>query len=113
MCKEEQIMDFTGTWDVVSSPDFDDDYLHIEVAPYVRLRQGGDRIDGEYHLGLQTGNLDGRLEGNDRIVFSFEGMDEMDVVNGAGTATLKDGRMIFKLMYHLGDDFTFECERRR
>jgi len=64
-------------------------------------------------LGLQTGNLDGRLEGDDHIVFSFEGMDEMDVVNGAGTATLKDDRMIFKLMYHLGDDFTFEGERRR
>jgi hypothetical protein len=111
--KEEQIMNFTGTWDVVSSPDFDDDYLRMEVAPYVRLRQEGDRIDGEYHLGLQTGNLDGRLEGDDRIVFSFEGMDEMDAVNGAGMATFKGDHMSFKLMYHLGDDFTFECERRR
>jgi hypothetical protein len=111
--KEEQIMNFTGTWDVVSSPDFDDDYLRMEVAPYVRLRQGGDRVEGEYHLGLQMGNLDGRLEGDDHIVFSFEGMDEMDAVNGAGTATLKDDGLIFKLMYHLGDDFTFECERRR
>jgi len=40
MCKEEQIMNFTGTWDVVSSPDFDDDYLRMEVTPHVRLRQG-------------------------------------------------------------------------
>jgi hypothetical protein len=41
--KEEKIMSFTGTWDVVSSPDFDDGYLHMEVAPYVRLRQEGDQ----------------------------------------------------------------------
>ena len=33
-------MNFTGTWDVVSSPDFDDDYLRMEVAPHVRLRSG-------------------------------------------------------------------------
>ena len=62
---------------------------------------------------VQSGDVDGRLEGDDRIVFSFEGMDEMDPVNGAGTATLKGDRMIFRLMYHYGDDFTFECERRR
>jgi hypothetical protein len=33
-------MNFTGTWDVVSSPDFDDDYLRMEVTPHVRLRSG-------------------------------------------------------------------------
>ena len=54
--------------------------------------------------------MDGRLEGDDRIVFSFEGMDEMDPVNGAGTAMLKDDRLIFKLMCHYGDEYTFECE---
>ena len=106
-------MDFTGTWDVVSSPDFDDDYLSMEVAPYVKLRQEGNRVEGEYQLGLQTGDLDGRLEGGDRIQFTFEGMDEMDEVHGAGTATVKGDQMTFMLMYHMGDDFTFECKRRQ
>ena len=106
-------MDFTGTWDVISSPDFDDDYLSMEVAPYVRLSQEGNRVEGEYHLGLQTGDLDGRLEGNDRIRFTFEGMDEMDEEHGAGTAMLTGDHMTFTLMYHMGDDFTFECKRRQ
>ncbi len=105
-------MDFTGTWNVVSSPDFDDDYLHMEVSPYVSLRQKGNRVDGEYHLGLQSGDIDGRLDGDHRIVFSFEGMDEMDPVDGAGTAVLKGDHLTFRLMYHDGDDYTFECERR-
>ena len=26
-----------GTWDIVSSPDFDDDYVNEEGAPYVEL----------------------------------------------------------------------------
>ena len=40
-------------------------------------------------------------------------MDEMDPVSGAGIATIEDDRLIFTLMYHLGDDFTFEGQRRR
>jgi hypothetical protein len=104
-------MNFTGTWYVVSSPDFDDDYMGMEVEPYVKLSRKGDRIDGEYHIGLQSGQIDGRLQGEDRVLFSFEGMDEMDEVNGTGTIELQGDRLIFKLMYHMGDDFTFECER--
>ena len=54
-----------------------------------------------------------RLEADQRAIFSFEGMDEMDIVNGAGTLLLEGERLIFKLMYHQGDDFTFVDERRK
>lgn len=104
---------FTGTWEVVSSPDFDAEYLAMEVAPSVRLRQAGNAVVGDYQVGLQTGHLDGRPEGADRNMFSFEGMDELDIVSGVGTLTLKGDRLIFTLMYHDGDDYTFECARRR
>jgi len=104
-------MSFTGTWYVVSSPDFDDDYLREEVEPYVKLKQVGDRVDGEYHIGLQMGSIDGRLQGKNQILFSFEGSDEMDEVSGAGTATVEGDRLTFTLMYHGGDEFIFECER--
>jgi hypothetical protein len=33
-------------------------------------------------------------------------------VHGAGTIRLEGDRLIFTLMYHDGDDYTFECERR-
>ncbi len=105
-------MDLTGTWDVVSSPDFDDDYLHTEVEPYVKLYRVGNRIEGEYHLGLQYGDLDGQMKGDNRAVFRFEGMDEMDPVDGTATATLEGDRLIFVLSYGPGDEYTFECERR-
>jgi hypothetical protein len=54
-------MDWTGTWDVAASPDFDD-YLWMEGQPYVKLEQKGSRVEGEYQLGLQSGNIDGRLK---------------------------------------------------
>jgi len=106
-------LDFTGTWQVVSSPDFDYDYLCMETTPYIKLRQAGDRIDGEYHIGLQTGIIDGRLQSENQMIFSFDGMDEMDPVSGAGVAVIEGDRLTFTLMYHLGDDFTFECQRLR
>jgi hypothetical protein len=42
-------------------------------------------------------------------LFSFEAMDEMDPISGAGTVTLQDDRLIFRLLIHFGDEFTFEC----
>ena len=106
-------MNCTGIWDVVSSLDFDDDYLRMEVDPYGKLYRVGNRVEGEYHLGLQSGDLDGLPEGDDRAVFRFEGMDEMDPADGTATATLEDDRLIFVLSYGPGDEYTFECQRRR
>lgn len=83
----------------------------METRAHVTLRQAGNRVEGKYHIGLQTGTIDGRLQDACHIIFSFEGMDELDPVNGAGTATLEDDRLTFTLMYHMGDTFTFECVR--
>lgn len=105
-------MSFTGIWQVMSSPDFDDDYLEMETEPYVELRQTGDRVDGQYHLGLQRGNIDGHLQDKNQMIFSFEGMDEMDEVNGAGIATVEGDHLTFTLMYHRGGEYTFECKHR-
>jgi hypothetical protein len=71
-------MNLTGKRRIVSSPDFDDDYLRLEVEPYVEMTQRGSHMSGMYHVGLQQGDIDGRLEGEDWVGFSFEGMDEMD-----------------------------------
>jgi hypothetical protein len=52
-------MDFTGTWEVVSSPDFDDEYLRLDGAPYVTLHQKGKFVKGEYSIGVMSGTIDG------------------------------------------------------
>ena len=62
---------FTGTWEVVSSPDFDEGYLRMEVDPYVILKQSDERVEGKYQVGLQTGTLDGWLE-RQKYVFDCE-----------------------------------------
>jgi hypothetical protein len=45
-------MNTTGIWRIISSPDFDDAYLRMEVEPYVELMQTGSRVSGTYHVGL-------------------------------------------------------------
>ncbi len=74
-------MSVVGSWRVVASPDFDDAVLHAEGAPWITLRQEGGRLVGAYRIGLQSGGLDGRLQGDGRAVLTFEGMDEMDPVD--------------------------------
>ena len=110
-------MRMIGTWEIVSSPDCENEYLNEQGTPYVRLQQDGDRIGGEYHIGLQNGSLDGRPQPDGSILLSFEGMDETTEVHGAGTARLQDDRLTFtlmyhQLMYHQGDDYTYAGTRR-
>jgi hypothetical protein len=106
----ELLTDLAGTWVVISSPDFDDEYLGMETTPYVVLDQGDHEITGDFHIGLISGSLSGVIEG-DRVRFSFDGMDEMDPANGAGTITIQGETMTFTLEFHHGDAFTFACVR--
>lgn len=99
---------YTGTWRIASSPHFDTEELASQGPPYVRLRQQGERIEGEYEFACQRGNLDGRPDGTERVIFSFEGMDGEALVNGAGVATLQGDRLLLKMMYHFGPDRTLE-----
>jgi hypothetical protein len=66
----------------------------------------------EHHIALLNGTLDGRPQPDGSVFFSFEGMDEMEEVHDAGVATVQDDRLLITLMYHQGDDYTFEATRQ-
>src|SRR5215211_5247891 len=105
-------MDFNGIWRVVSSPDFDDEYLRLGGVPYVTLRQNGEFVKGEYEIGVMCGTINGGAN-SDFVDFHFQGNDEMEEAFGEGQATVDGDRMTFELWQYLGDEWTFECERRR
>lgn len=107
-------MDFSGTWDVVSSPDFRDEHLAVGrgISPHVTLRQNGEYVKGDYEIGAMGGTIDGGAH-SDFVDFHFRGNDDMEEVFGEGQATLEGERLIFELWYYLGDEWTFICERRR
>ncbi len=76
-------MDFTGTWDVVSRPGFDGEYLRLGGAPYVTFRQNGDFVSGEYEIGLMGGTTNG---GAHIDFVDFQENDEMEEAFGEGHA---------------------------
>ena len=100
---------FRGHWRVISSPDFDRETLELETTPYVRVEGDKFAFEGSFHIGLIRGEFDGRLDGK-RVLFSFEASDELESVHGAGTMSLINERMEFRLMIFRGDEFTFICE---
>lgn len=108
--EEDAALVVSGTWNVLSSPDLDDDYLSMETTPYLRLEQSGLEISGEFQVGLIRGSISGRSEGR-LVLFSFEGTDELDPVHGAGIIVLHEETMLLRLMFHEGDAFTFVCSR--
>ncbi len=73
----------------------------------------GDRqlVTPSYHVGLQQGEIDGRIEGEGRVGVSFAGRDELDEVHGRGELRIEAAQARFGLAYHQGDTFTFICER--
>ena len=102
-------MDFSGIWRVVSSPDFDEEYLRIGGAPYVELRQKGEFVKGDYEIGVMCGTINGSAH-SDFVDFHFQENDERKDAFGEGEATLGD-RPVFELWHYNGDEYTFECER--
>jgi hypothetical protein len=102
-------MDFTGTYEVVESPDFAEEHLR---PGYVILRQNGEFVRGEYEIGTMCGTLNGGVN-SDFIDFDFQGNDEMEEAFGEGEATLDGERLNFELQQYHGDEFTFVCERRK
>lgn len=102
-------VNFTGTYEVVSSPDFAEEHLR---PGYVTLRQRGKYVKGEYEIGTMRGTLNGGVN-TDFIDFDFAGSDEMEDAFGEGEATLDGDHLTFELRHYCGDEFTFECLRRK
>ena len=68
---------------MVSSQDFDDEYLHLTGEPYVTIRQTGKFVKGEYSIGVMGGTIDGGAH-SDFVDFHFHGNDEMEEAFGEG-----------------------------
>jgi len=78
-------------------------------APYVTLRQNGEFVKGEYEIGITCWNINGGAN-SDFVDFHIQGTTRWK----KPSEKAEDGdRMTFELWQYLGDEWTFECERRR
>ncbi len=78
--------------------------IDLVVPGYITFTE--DRL-GAFQFGTVEGSLDYHIEpyGNgERLVFSWEGSDDMDPVRGRGWVMIKEGQLHGQLYFHDGDD---------
>ena len=97
-----------GRWRIVEADLWDRDYLDLVAPASITIGADG---HGEIAFGAMEAGLD--LEYSPTMVFfTWVGFDEMDEVNGSGTAELlDDGTIEIEFAYHLGDEAMLKAER--
>jgi hypothetical protein len=97
-----------GKWRIVEADLWDRDYLDLVEPAHITFEDDG---LGEFAFGCVHGGLD--CEYSQRtIFFTWQGFDEMDEVNGDGSAELDDdGSLEIEIRFHLGDEATLKAQR--
>ncbi len=108
--------EFAGRWKFIEAVDMVEDYLNHSTDPYllIQVNEIGE-AKGSYQFGTQEGYIDGRVERDNqynKLIFSFEGWDEADLVNGSGTFCAESGdTFLFAMKYENGDTFRIRCRK--
>ncbi len=113
MVKESE---FAGKWKVIEAVDMVEDYLSQSPDPHLLIQvDENNEVTGSYQFGTQDGYIDGRFERDNeslKLIFSFEGWDEADLVNGSGTFCFESGDIfLFTMNYENGNTFSFRCQK--
>jgi hypothetical protein len=74
-------MSLIGTWHIYEMEMWDKGYFNMEVQAYIKI---GKNLLGDFQFGLVEGSLDGELDGEKKLSFSFDGADENDPCSGRG-----------------------------
>ena len=90
-----------GRWRIFEADLWDRDHLDLVEPAMMTIRADG---HGEIAFGAMQASLD--LEySRSMVFFTWAGFDEMDDVNGSGSAELLDnGSIEIQFAYHLGDE---------
>ena len=102
---------FEGVWRIVSMSAFDDECLHEEVPAFIEFNKRG---NGEFQFGYVHGFMDCRLtdrNGEPTVEWTWDGNDEMDQVQGRGSAVLKGAQLHGMIFLHKGDESEFVAKK--
>ncbi len=107
--------EFAGKWKVIEAVDMVEDYLSQSPDPHLLINvDEKNEVTGSYQFGTQDGYIDGRFERDEeslKLIFSFEGWDDTDLVNGSGTFLVESGdTFLLTMNYEKGDTFSFRCQ---
>ena len=107
--------EFAGKWKVIEALESAEDYLSLSPDPHLLINvDEKNDVTGSYEFGVENGYIDGQFERDKeslRLIFSFEGWDETDLVNGFGTFCFESkDTFLLTMHYHTGDTFRLRCQ---
>ena len=95
-----------GKWRIVEADMWDRRHLDLVEPAHMTIRSDG---HGEIVFGALQAGLD-IAYGTAVIFFTWAGFEEMDEVNGSGSAEMQDdGSVEIEFAYHLGDEATLKA----
>lgn len=108
--------EFAGKWKLIKAANMVEDDLSLSADSYLLIQVNEKNVvTGSYQFGSQEGYIDGRFEKDNeslKLIFSFEGWDEADLVNGSGTFGVESGdTFLFTMIHENGDTFNFRCRK--
>ena len=104
----------TGSWQIVSMSDREDEALNEEVQAFIEFDEEG---CGSFQFGYVRGVTDHyRTKKRDRMrmaQFSWHGVDGADgtPLDGIGWVILEGGKLTGTICIHLGDDLEFVAKK--
>lgn len=103
---------YIGLWHIYEMELWDEEFCNMEVQAFIEVKKGD---VGNFQFGLVRGHLGGYLEkeeSGERLIFTWEGQDEMDPASGMGWLRLTDKDEIEGLIcFHMGDRSEFKAIR--
>jgi hypothetical protein len=94
---------YIGTWYITSMEAWDADYINAAGRGHLRIDQDG---CGFMQFGALEAALDCRTEdigSNQRLEFTFQGVDEGNPVSGRGWCTVSGSEMTGRIYFHWGE----------
>ncbi len=104
------VNNYIGKWHITEMELWDRDFIDMEVPGHITFQKDG---LGLFQFGAVQGEIDHRLEkinGLERLEFTWAGQDENDPVCGRGWTVIVDKELQGRLYFHMGNDSGFKAQ---
>lgn len=95
---------FNGKWEIVEMRAWAKKFIDLVEPGYIEF---GNAKRGSLHFICIYADIDYQIDKNNKVIFSFQGDDEGNLISGRGFAKIKHGNLHGRIFIHKGDEFDF------
>lgn len=99
--------EFNGKWKIVEMEAWDQKYVDLVEPGYIEF---GNKQFGSLHFGCIYADINYRVNGDNKAIFSFQGDDEGHVISGRGWVKINNNDLHGRIFIHNGDNARFSAK---